>query len=181
MRSTLRRRLLGATVAAMALTAVSVGPAHADGATTTTFTLTGAGLAVSAPASANLSASTGIGTASLSAQLGGVTVADNRGALLTSWTASVISTDFVTGGGGANKTITAANVTYSSGLATATSGVGVDVPMAAPLTLDQSRTAFAHTGVIGSQSTTWDPTVTVSVPTNVIAGTYSGTITHSVA
>lgn len=180
MRISVRSKLVGAAVAGLSLTALAAGPALAD-TTTTTFTLTGAGLGVSVPALADLSSSTNIGITQLSSQLGAVTVADNRGALAASWTATVSSTDFKIGAGGAHKEIAKGNVSYASGAATASTGLGVDVPSLVPMTLDQDRTAFQHTGVIGTQSTTWNPTITVSVPADATAGTYSGTITHSVA
>jgi hypothetical protein len=180
MRTSLRTKLVASAVTGLALTALASGPAMAAGDTTTTFTLTGAGLGVSVPATAQLSASTNIGITQLSSQLGAVQVSDNRGSLATSWTATVSSSDFTTGGAGPNELIPKANVSYSSGAATATAGVGVDVP-GVPGALGSSRTAFAHTGVIGSQSTTWNPTITVTVPAAVVAGTYTGTITHSVA
>lgn len=33
----------------------------------------------------------------------------------------------------------------------------------------------------GPAGTSWDPTITVNLPSAVVAGTYAGTITHSVA
>ncbi|MCU1484970.1 MAG: hypothetical protein JWN67_1716 [Actinomycetia bacterium] len=181
MRISLRTKLVASALGGLALTALATGPALAAGDTTTTFTLTGAGLGVSVPATANLSASTNIGVTSLSSQLGAIQVADNRGSLLAAWTATVSSTDFTTGAAGAHEKVTKGNVSYSSGLATASTGLGVDVPSLAPMSLSSSQTAFAHTGVIGSQSTTWNPTVAVTVPADAVAGTYTGTITHSVA
>jgi len=180
MHATLRTRLLLVTVGALAASTLVAGPAQA-GDTTTTFTLTGSGLGVSVPATADLSSSTNIGVTSLSSQLGDITVTDNRGSLLTSWTATVSSTDFKIGAGGTHLEIAKANVSYASGAATASTGLGVDVPTLVPVTLDTSRTAFSHTGVVGTQSSTWNPTVSVTVPADATAGTYSGTITHSVA
>jgi hypothetical protein len=37
------------------------------------------------------------------------------------------------------------------------------------------------TGVSGINSATWNPTIHLTVPANALAGTYSSTITHSVA
>lgn len=179
-------RALLVGVAALASTAVFLTPARAatTGDTTTTFTLTAGALAITAPASANLgSAATGSSTAS--AQLGAVSVSDGRGALLGSWTGSVSSTDFTTGGNTANETIAKASVDYWSGAATASSGVGVFTPgqLTALLktTLSTGRTAFAAASVVGNNSVTWNPTVIINVPSAAVAGTYSGTITHSIA
>jgi hypothetical protein len=177
----LRTKLVASVATGLALTALAAGPAMADGDTTTTFTLSGAGIGVSVPAAATISASTDIGVTSLSGQLGAIQVTDNRGSLLASWTATVAATDFTTGGAGDHETIDKANVTYASGLATATTGLGLDVPTLVPVSLATPQTAFAHSGVVGTQSTTWNPTIAVSVPSDVVAGTYTGTITHSVA
>ena len=151
--------------------------------TTTTFTLAAGALSISAPASSGLGSGSGGGT--LSAQLGTVTVTDSRGALLGTWTASVSSTDFTTGGATANETVAKGQVTYWSGAATASSGTAVFTPGQAEAAnaqaLSVARTAFSATAIIGNNSASWNPTVTVNVPAAAVAGTYAGTITHSVA
>ena len=172
--------LLLATTLALAALAL---PAAAD-TTTTTFTLSGGALSISVPASKNLgSAATGAST--LSSQLGTVTVTDERGALAGSWTATVASTDFTTGGATTDETVAKSSVTYWSGAATSTSGTAVRVPgqatSANAQALGSSRTAFSATGVIGNNTTAWNPTLTVNIPSAAVAGTYSGTVTHSVA
>ncbi len=177
-----------AVIAAAAVIAVvgfaAPAPAEASGATTVTFTLTGGALTIAAPASANLGSGL-TGSSNLSGQLGPVTVTDARGATLGSWTASVVSTDFTTGGGTSNETIPKADIVYASGAATATTGVGVFTPgqltIALGQALSQSRTAYAATGVVGNNTVTWNPTVQVNVPAAAVTGTYTGTVTHSVA
>ena len=171
--------IVGALIGALVLAL----PARAAD-TDTTFTLTAGSLAISAPASKDLgSGSTGGGT--LSAQLGTVTVTDTRGALLGTWTASVTSTDFTTGGGTANETIADDEVTYWSGASTASSGTAVFLPgqplAANAQALGASRTAFSASAIVGNNSVSWNPTLTVNVPATAVAGTYTGTITHSVA
>ncbi|MFL5797673.1 MAG: hypothetical protein ACJ77A_07030 [Actinomycetota bacterium] len=158
-------------------------PAHAAG-TTTTFSLVAGSLSISAPASKSLgSGATGGGT--VSAQLGTVTVTDGRGTLLGSWTSSVSSTDFTTGGATTDETIAKAAATYWSGPATASTGVGTFTPGQATSgnaqDLSASRTAFSASVLVGNNSASWNPTVTITVPASAVAGTYSGTITHSVA
>jgi hypothetical protein len=180
MRSSLRHKLLAMAAMGMALSGLATGTARA-GVTTTTFTLTGAGLGVSVPTSANLSSSTNIGVTSLSSQLGNIQVADNRGSLGTAWTATVSTTTFTTGAQGTHETIPKANVSYASGLPSTSTGLGVDVPTLVPVALGTPQVAFAHTGVIGSQTTTWNPTVSITVPVDAVAGSYTGTLTHSVA
>ena len=171
-----------ALVCAAALTA----PARAatTGDTTTTFTLTAGNLAITAPASASLG-SVATGTGTTSAQLGSVSVTDGRGALLGSWTTSVSSTDFTTGGATANETITKASADYWSGAATATTGTGTFTPgqllALNKQALSSSRTAFSATVVIGNNTASWNPTMVINVPAAAVAGVYSGTVTHSVA
>jgi hypothetical protein len=158
-------------------------PVSAAG-TSTTFTLAGGSLSVSVPTSKDLG-SVATGTASISGQLGTVTVTDNRGVLLGSWSASVSSTDFTTGGATSNETIDKGKGAYWSGNATATSGTATFVP--GQLTsgnaqdLSVSRTAFSASAIVGNNSASWNPTVTITIPSGAVAGTYTGTITHSVA
>ncbi|HEX3622832.1 MAG TPA: hypothetical protein VHT97_10995 [Acidimicrobiales bacterium] len=164
------------------------GPAQAvpvTGDTLTTFTLTGGALAITAPASSALG-SVATGTSTTAATLlGVVTVSDGRGALLGSWTTSVTSSDYNTGGSTSNETIANANADYWSGLQTAGTGVAVRVPgqlaFGNAVTLASSRTAFSATGVVGNNTTSWNPTVTVNIPAAAVAGAYTGTITHSLA
>jgi hypothetical protein len=98
------------------------------------------------------------------------------------WTATVSATNFISGA----HTITNGRVSYWSGTATATSGsVGTLTPgqssSSAAQTLDTPRTAFSRSGSPVSHSVTWNPSLIVSVPLTAVAGTYSGTVTHSVA
>lgn len=160
------------------------GPAQAAD-TTTTFTLTGGALSVSSPASSALgSAATGA-TSTTPALLGSVVATDARGALAGSWTASVTSSDYTTGAGSANETIAKANADYWSGAATASTGTAVRVPgqLTALLkqTLATSITGFSASATVGNNTTTWNPTVSVTIPPQAVIGAYSGTITHSIA
>ena len=183
------RHKLGKSLVASALgLAVLAGvaaPAQAAD-TTATFTLTAAGgLSISAPESKALgSAATGA-SAVAGVQLGAVTVTDQRGALLGAWTATADSTDYTTGEASANETIADDNADYWSGPATASSGTAVRVPgqvaAANKVTFAAARTAFSASGVVGNGSTTWNPTVSINLPSTAVAGSYSGTITHSVA
>ncbi|MEV8631650.1 hypothetical protein AB0395_08335 [Streptosporangium sp. NPDC051023] len=172
------RRSLFVTAAAVALIAALAPPAGAVD-TITTFTISGGALAITAPASANLGSATS-GATSVSGQLGTVTVTDTRAALVAAWTASASSSAFTTGGGSAAETIAASSITYSPGLATATTGLGVFTPGAAGV-LGASRTAFTLAAGTGNNTATWNPTISVALSASAVAGTYTGTITHSVA
>jgi hypothetical protein len=48
-------------------------------------------------------------------------------------------------------------------------------------TLNVSRTAFTLTAGTGNNTATWNPTLVVALPAAAVVGTYTGTVTHSVA
>jgi alpha-tubulin suppressor-like RCC1 family protein len=151
-------------------------------AASTLVTVVPAGfLSISAPASATLP-SAAPGSIS-TAQLGTVTVTDNRGLAAASWTATVAATAFTNGTGGT--TIALPDVSYWSGPATSTSGSGTfiagQVDAAHAQVLTTPVTAFSLTGGSGVNSASWSPTLVVSVPLSAVAGTYTATITHSVS
>ncbi|MEV0151941.1 MULTISPECIES: hypothetical protein [unclassified Nonomuraea] len=140
-------------------------------------------LSITVPASVNLgSASQG---ATINATLGTVTVSDSR-AGIPPWTATVSATNFTTGSGTPAETITTANVSYWSGPATGASGSGSrspgqataaqKAPLTAPVTAFTGRKTAALT-----QTTSWQPTLVITVPASAVPGAYTGTVTHSVA
>ena len=157
----------------------------ASAGTTTTFTLSAGSLTISEPASTVNLGTVATGAPTITALLGTVSVSDGRGTTLGSWTASVSSTDFTTGGATSNETIAKASLDYWSGASTSNSGVGVFTPgqllSANKQTLGTSRTAFSATALVGNNTQAWNPTVVVNVPAAAVAGLYTGTITHSVA
>ena len=174
---------------AVGVAAMAAGPiaAQADttgsGPTTTTFSVSGGSLAITAPASANLG-SASIGATNVSGSLGTVTVADQRASLsLASWTASATSSAFTTGQASSNETIPATDVGYNPGTQTAQSGIGVFAPgvLTALTNIATAQTAYTAVAEVGATSVSWNPTITVTLPSSVVAGTYTGTITHSVA
>lgn len=174
------------TILVIAMTAASAlaTAGAASAGTSTTFSITTSGtLAVTAPASATLSSASPGGTATGS--LGSVSVADDRGALIGTWTATVVSTAFTTGGASASETVPAASVSYWSGLATSTTGLGTFLPgqltSANAVAIGSAQTAFSRTVGSGNSAAAWSPTLVVSIPSTVVTGTYTGTITHSVA
>lgn len=141
------------------------------------------GLSISAPSSASLGSGTAGST--LSGRLGTVSVSAT-GTL--GWVASVsISSPFTVTQGDQSATFPADRIRYWSGPATATSGgIGLTCTpgqTTSPLaqSLDFPRTAFGCTlGVVGSSSASWDPTLVVETEAGDFAGTYVGTVTHSV-
>jgi hypothetical protein len=193
----MRARLLAAAGTAalalagsvMAASPALAAPCATPGCTDVTFTLTAAGgLSITVPDTSSTPVALGTtaaGTTTITHQLGAVAVTDLRGALGASWTATVSSTDFKTGGGSANETIANSLVNYWSGSSTATSGTAVLAPGQATSLLAQalstSRTAFAASATVGNNSATWNPTLVVNVPAQAVVGTYAGVVTHSVA
>lgn len=159
------------------LTGLLAAPAQAAD-TTVTFNLAGGSLGISAPGTADLG-SAAAGAASLAGQLGAVTVTDNRGAAAATWTASVESTVFTTGGGTGPETVARNKLAYSPGATTASSpATGTFVPAAGLL----GGVLPAYTGAaVGNNSATWNPTLTIDLSAQKIAGAYSGTVTHSVS
>jgi hypothetical protein len=172
------RALLAGGLGGVALLAVGALPASAaqTGDTTTTFTLNGGTIDIAVASSANLPTGNS-GQAFVSGQLGPVTVTDNRGNTV-SWTASAASTTFTTNNGTA--TTTSTGVTYNSGTVNKTGEVTAagngNVPLAAA-----PSPVVTGTSVVGNNTASWDPTLTVNLPSNSLAGTWSGTVTTSVA
>ncbi|MFE3326690.1 hypothetical protein [Streptomyces sp. NPDC059176] len=112
----------------------------------------------------------------VSSPLGTVTVTDGRGGTA-GWTATANAIDFtgpqnisVSAPGSSSYTTPQASV---SGTATVTPS---DLSPLYPPGAVQTAT-----DVSGINSASWDPTISLTVPANALAGTYSSTITHSVA
>src|SRR3954451_8839249 len=101
----MRKQLAALIVAGSAVAALIGAPAAHAADTRTTFVLSASGtLAISVPGSVQLSAGTATNAGTLTAQLGTVSVDDQRGTLLGGWTTSVTSTDFTTGLASGNET-----------------------------------------------------------------------------
>ncbi|WFE25226.1 hypothetical protein O7623_17635 [Solwaraspora sp. WMMD791] len=173
-------------MAAVATLALTTMPALAQENTATTFDVAAGTLDLSVPATADLGS--GDGGTTITAQLGAVTVDDTRAAADASWDATVEGTDFETDDGGdPSEIIDVTSIDYWSGAATATTGNGTFTPgqplaeNAVALSDVTPVTAFSHDGGTGSNSATWNPTLDVNVPLANVAGTYTGTVTHSVA
>jgi hypothetical protein len=147
---------------------------------------TAPGLSISVPASASFgSYPTGSGT--ISASLGTITVTTASTLVHNAtWTATVSATAFKTGGGTAPETVPTSSVTYRSGTATAASGLAANACVPGQLVgaaLSSSLTAFSCTGVsiLPTTSLSWNPVITVTLAPSSVAGTYTATISHSVA
>lgn len=149
-----------------------------DPSTTLTFAVDSGELSMSVPASAALG-SGNPGTTIGPTPIGAVTVIDNRAALDASWTATAASTNFTTGGGTAPETIPASDVTYEPGTVTTTGTVTV-TPSTITLS-NTSQTVTSATGIIGDNTASWDPALSIAVPASAVGGTYTATLTQSVS
>lgn len=176
--------------------AVAAAPAGAD-TTSATFTLTGGGLSLSVPTNPTVSLSTGlaIGSPQVAGALNPTTVTDQRGSLLASWKVQVTGSDFVTGASTTETTddytipkaaadmyidVTALTDLLPTGGMVVTSAAlaASKANLAAPATPADAPTLIAGT-TAGNGSITYTPSLSVTIPAEAIAGTYSGSVVQT--
>ena len=161
-------------------TGMSTTPAptgSGDPDTTMTFTVTVGALSMTAPATANLGS--GAPGTTISGPLGTVVVTDNRALLSASWTATASSTSWVTGTGTGNETIPAGAGSYAPGVISKT---GTVTTAASDITLTTSpQTVVAASAGVGNNTASWNPTISVAVPSTAVGGAYTSTLTQSVS
>ncbi|MFF5969802.1 hypothetical protein ACFY64_40185 [Streptomyces collinus] len=101
------------------------------------------------------------------------------------WTAAVSASDLKTGSGTALQTIPKDQISYWSGPLVSKTGPGTNTPgqpaKANKEKLNTQRVAFTYAGNGVAATATYRPSLEVSVPVAAVAGTYTGTLTHSVA
>jgi hypothetical protein len=174
--------LAAATLLLVALPGLA--SAATTGTTTTTFTLTGGSISITVPSTTVNFGAGSVAAGSITAQLGTITVNDGRGLLNGSWTSTVSSSRFIAGGQTAAEPIDATSVSYWSGAPTATSGVGTllggEPTPGAAVAISAAQTAFTGGSLIGNNSASWNPTL-ITTPSAAVVGTYTGTVTHTVA
>jgi hypothetical protein len=168
------------------LTLTAHNTSGTDATQTFTLTVIAGTLSITVPGTASIGS--GAPGTSITGHLGSVQVTDNRGSATAAWTASVTTTSFTTGGATTPETVPIGDISYWSGPSTASylpSTTGTFNPgqanAAAAQVLSSSRTAFTLTSGVGDNSLTWNPTLIAAVPAGAIGGTYTGTVTHSVA
>lgn len=165
-----------------ALVAFFPGSYMAQGATTTNLTFVVnpflGGLSINVPEAGNLGSLASPDTVTATTgQLDTVTVTDTRrGTLVRGWTAFAISTDLLTG----TDSLTASTIGYSAGTPTIVSGIAgvTENTKTSLLTTTAVNTAASTTG---KHVVSWRPTITITLKEGQGAGTYVGTMTHSVA
>jgi uncharacterized repeat protein (TIGR01451 family) len=135
-------------------------------------------LSITAPASATLGSAAPGGTSS--ASVGIVQVTDER-AGVDGWTATTSATDLTTGGGTRAETIPVGDVQYLISGFTSTTGSATLTRTHVTDLAGTAQAVVTATNVNGDNSAAWNPVIQVSVPRGAVGGTYSATITHSVA
>jgi hypothetical protein len=177
----LKKRKAQIAIFVTALVAFLPASYMAQAASTTTLTFvvnpyTG-GLSISVPTSGNFGSLDSPDTITVvTVQLDSVTVTDTRrDPLVRSWIASAISTNLNTG----LDSVTASSIGYSAGIPTIVSGLaGVTENTRTSLfTLAPVQTV---TTTSGNHVVSWRPTLSIAVKDRQTAGTYTGTLTHSV-
>jgi hypothetical protein len=175
----MRKIIAGPIFAGLIGMAALAAPLAAHAATTpTTFEVSAGTLGMTVPVSADLGPAA-VSDTSVSGSLGLVSVIDNRGLDGGGWTDSVTATDFTTGGTGVADTISADQVTYDPGTITDSQN-GTFIGTRGTLNNTTALSAVTASAEDGSASASWSPTITVALPTDLVAGTYSSVITQSV-
>lgn len=170
-----------ATAVSLSLVALAA-PAFAED-TTVSFEITAGSLSISVPGTADLGSVTA-GSASLSGALGDVTVTDNRGDSGAAWTVTVaaVADPWCTGTcDSSSKQVPGSDITYAENAFGSTSGTCTTRTAGPGGVLSADRTAASASGCDGPNSATWNPTLTLANLANNLAGSYSGTLTQTVA
>lgn len=173
MRSITRTALVLACSAALA-GGMALPASAAD--TTTTVTITGGSLSLTAPVGAVLS--TGTPGADSTVTLGTTTVTDGRAGIL-NWTATV-TLPVLTGDVLTAETIPTTAATYLASSATLTGSPTLVAP-ATQTDLTTAKSSQATSAISGDNSASWAALLTVPIPAQVLADTYSGILTQSVS
>jgi hypothetical protein len=175
-----------------AVTALAIGAllvaSPGQASTSTTVTLSGGSLSLTDPASANIGSAVSSPTGtSVSGHLGTTTVTDSRGSIA-GWTVTISSTSFSDGATPTPHTIAAGKFrTYIAAGDGPTVAAGIAVPVTSyttsgtALTLSNSGQTLLTATATGSNTVTYNPTIMATLDSTVIAGTYTGTITQTVA
>jgi hypothetical protein len=176
-----------AAISAVALTALTVSAAAIAGTITASAAVTGAGaLGLSHGAAATVPAVTIDGTDQNASYTIPLSITDARGTG-SGWNATVTSTTFTDG---ASQTLATTASSMTGVTSACVAGGSCTAPTNAisyPLTVPAATTAptavkfFNAAANSGMGRFTITPSITVSVPGNVYAGTYSSTVTVAVA
>lgn len=178
-----RTAATAATVSAVVLgSLLAAAPAQAQGVT---FSLTGGGISVAEPSSAALTggALSGLTGNTLTGALGSTVVTDQRGGTL-GWSSKITGTTAFTNGT-TTIPVTAAKVwvpgaVATTGVVTATAGTYLTEGTGLALTT-LAQPMVTATAVVGNNTATFNPSISVAIPSNATAGDYSGAVTQTVS
>lgn len=179
MRTITRTALVLAGTAALVGSMALPASAAPDDTTVTTVEVAGGTIDIAAPATAG-SGSVAVGE-SATISLPGIAVTDNR-AGTASWSASVHMTPLT---GEILDNVLAPTSTSYLPVAAVTTGDPTMAPVSAVDVLTAAdagsqKAVQTATTVAGNNTATWDATLTVVTPAQVLADTYTSTLTHSV-
>jgi hypothetical protein len=156
--------------------------------TPVTFTVSGGLIGISAPTATAVLSDADIG-ATATGSLGVVEVTDNQGLDGGNWTATASTSTFTTGAGPdftTPETIPITDVGYDPGTTASiqAGATGTVTVTATDITiadggLTGSPTVVAATDIEGDNTVSWNPVISVHVPTTNVSGDYAGTITDS--
>lgn len=186
----MKHRRIITTLAALTVAVGLTTSAHGQTSetTTATFTITSSSgsLGINAPDGTSASplslGSVTAGATTFTPTLGTVTVTDTRAAIVADWTATATGTHFdlqgttATPSTDANQRVANTAILYTA-TPTVSSGTGTLTPPSGTLGVG-ALTVYAGSG---SNTVTWNPTLTMTLLSTQVAGTYKGTITHSVS
>ncbi len=175
--------LAAVTAIAIAIAGSTAGPAKAAAAPVDTpvqFVVEAAPLEITAPTGDPVQLGSGAAGTEISGELGDVTVTGDG-----PWVATVTASDFASVDTTPVNLMMVTAASYWSGATVDSQGVEPPIPGqagaddAVQLTT-AGATAFSYQGE-GTNNATWNPTLVINVPVDSPPGTYSGTVTHSVA
>lgn len=178
----MRAALAGALLAAV-MSSTAGAPAQAQ---TVGFSLSGGTLSITEPGTVTLTAGTltSLAGSSFTGSLGSTTVSDQRGGLV-GWTTTIAQTSAFSNGTttlpvSSTKAWVAGAIVPTNGVATVSAGTYVS--QLTGLVLSGSAQAFVSaTAVVGTNTTSFNPSIAITVPSNATAGSYSGVITQTVS
>lgn len=182
-----RRSIVLVAAGAAVLAVAPLADAAETANTTLSVTIDVGSLSISAPATASLgTVSAGVGSTA-SAALGTVTVADSRGSLLGWSVTAVTTTASMSTGGATPKTIplsATGPLGWVTGTVSATGGSLLSGVAAGGGGFLNNATAIPVANAVltaGGGTYTYNPTLTLTVPSNTQVGTYSVVVTQTVA
>lgn len=176
----------GTAMLGLAGSVLGAAPANAQDVT---FTLAAGGLSIAQPtAAAALTASgalSGLTGTTVAGSLGTTKVTDDRAGIV-GWTSKITGTTAFTNGAGKTSIPVTAAKAYVPGVVTvtgtvvATAGTYLDAATGLALT-NAPQTLVTATAVVGNNTATFAPSLSVAVPGDATAGDYTGAVTQTVS